>query len=72
MSQAEHKMATANEFKPNSSGIDESPLDIELANVPPIIRKDSVDPYLVAFAEPFDADNPKCVQIAAHTISRQC
>lgn len=33
--------------------------DIELAAVPP--GKD-IDPYLVAFDEPFDSDNPTYVQ----------
>ena len=36
------------------------PADIEMA----VTKQDDRDPFLVAFAEPYDADNPKnwCVQ----------
>ena len=44
-------------YKMASDGINEAPrTDVELASVP--FHKE-IDPYLVAFDESFDSDNPK-------------
>ncbi|KAF2485699.1 major facilitator superfamily domain-containing protein [Neohortaea acidophila] len=57
-------MTTANKTNSTPLGVEEilpqiPDCDVELADIGRVTKKDSNDPYLVAFAEPFDAECPR-------------